>query len=277
MTLSLPERLFVPERVLRPLAWPHQLEQEYALALLGYARRFTRGVREVIIPRLATFLASSDKRLATRRADDLADSFDGLIESVRRRFFVRVRDAERTVRRYLKLIEAFHRRRFLEEYGRVIAINPLIGKERWLREAMKLAEQEHVNLITSIPRDGLERVRRMVHDAVINGTRAEVLAAELVKTFGIAENRAMLIAVDQTGTWFGQLQKLRQQDAGIERYRWSTVNDARVRPEHQAREGRVFSWDNPPRDGHPGYPIRCRCVAVPLIDDDPRDMDLDDE
>ena len=59
----------------------------------------------------------------------------------------------------------------------------------------------------------------------------------------------------------------RQMKLGIERYRWRTAGDTRVRTEHAMREGQIFSWDRPPPDGHPGQPINCRCYAEPVIED----------
>jgi SPP1 gp7 family putative phage head morphogenesis protein len=56
--------------------------------------------------------------------------------------------------------------------------------------------------------------------------------------------------------------------AGVTEYIWSTTKDNRVRKEHQAREGKTFSYDNPPSDGNPGEPIRCRCVASPVFTDE---------
>lgn len=49
--------------------------------------------------------------------------------------------------------------------------------------------------------------------------------------------------------------------AGREAYRWRTMRDERVRPEHRVREGRVFRWDADPPDGAPGIPFGCRCYA----------------
>lgn len=47
-------------------------------------------------------------------------------------------------------------------------------------------------------------------------------------------------------------------------YIWRTVKDDRVRPEHAAREGQIFSWTDPPDDGHPGEAFGCRCWAEPV-------------
>ena len=45
------------------------------------------------------------------------------------------------------------------------------------------------------------------------------------------------------------------------RYIWRTRGDGKVRPEHAANNGKIFSWDNPPSTGHPGEAYGCRCWA----------------
>lgn len=47
-------------------------------------------------------------------------------------------------------------------------------------------------------------------------------------------------------------------------YIWRSVRDDRSRGEHAKRHGQIFSWDNPPEDGHPGEAPNCRCWAEPI-------------
>lgn len=84
--------------------------------------------------------------------------------------------------------------------------------------------------------------------------------------FVSAKSHADLIARDQLQKLHGRLNEERQRAAGVDRYTWTTQGDDRVRPEHAAREGRTFSWDRPPDEGHPGEPIACRCYAEAVID-----------
>jgi hypothetical protein len=44
-------------------------------------------------------------------------------------------------------------------------------------------------------------------------------------------------------------------------YIWRTAGDKNVRPEHAENDGRIFSWNKPPRTGHPGAEYGCRCWA----------------
>lgn len=62
--------------------------------------------------------------------------------------------------------------------------------------------------------------------------------------------------------------RFRQQNAGIGEYEWSSSHDSRVRPSHRDFDGHIYSWQGSPQapEGPPGWPIRCRCVALPVID-----------
>lgn len=73
-------------------------------------------------------------------------------------------------------------------------------------------------------------------------------------------------AVNETGMLNSQLQRSRLLGIGALSYIWTTQRDERVRVLHQQRQGKMFSWKVPPSDGHPGMPIRCRCVATPVLD-----------
>ncbi len=85
--------------------------------------------------------------------------------------------------------------------------------------------------------------------------------------FGFGERRSKLIARDQVGKLYGQLNASRQKDIGVEKFTWRTVGDERVRDEHEALDGEVFSYDDPPEEGLPGEEVLCRCSAEPLFSD----------
>lgn len=52
-----------------------------------------------------------------------------------------------------------------------------------------------------------------------------------------------------------------------QRYIWRTVGDGDVRGSHADREGRFFTWNDPPEGGHPGEDFNCRCWAEPVPGD----------
>ena len=132
-------------------------------------------------------------------------------------------------------------------------------EEIWVRENLDLIGSLEAETLRKL-RD--EMTRMMTTDGVIV---QEDLIAFLEKQLEVETNRAVLIGSDQVGKLNGNLMQYYQQSAGIEEYRWQTMQDSRVRPRHRARQGKIFRWDEPPEDGHPGEAIRCRCVADPVI------------
>jgi SPP1 gp7 family putative phage head morphogenesis protein len=134
-----------------------------------------------------------------------------------------------------------------------------------VRVAIETAMLRTLSLAKGITDDLSKKLVTTLVQGASDGERSTTLAKRMTKEFGIAAKRAKLIARDQTATLNGTLNKVRQQQIGLEKYKWSTSLDERVRPEHAEREGKIFSWDNPPDDGNPGEPINCRCVAIAII------------
>lgn len=123
--------------------------------------------------------------------------------------------------------------------------------------------RENVRLIKTIPSRFFTEVRALAVDAVERGRDPAVVARELQERFGVAQSRAALIAYDQIGKLYGQLQEARQTAMGVTHYLWRETFPAHPRPEHVARHGMRFAWAAPPPDGHPGTAIRCSCFADP--------------
>ena len=76
------------------------------------------------------------------------------------------------------------------------------------------------------------------------------------------QSRYEFIARDQMAKLTAELDRLRQEQIGIEEYEWGTSRDERVRSSHSRMHGKRFRWDQPPPEtGHPGEDYQCRCVA----------------
>jgi SPP1 gp7 family putative phage head morphogenesis protein len=136
---------------------------------------------------------------------------------------------------------------------------------------MQALQQEQVTLIKSIPREAAERVQKLAREAVANGTRADALAAEIMRTEHVTKSRAQLIAYTETGRANTTLTQARAQHVGSEGYLWRTAEDAAVRSSHRAMDGRFVRWDSPPTldglTGHAGALPRCRCFCEPTFAD----------
>lgn len=130
-----------------------------------------------------------------------------------------------------------------------------------------LTVKENTDLVVNAQREYADGVVEIFTDPKNFGRRVEDLAAELQERTLVSQSRAELIARDQTLKTLGSLNETRQRAAGVTQYIWCTSGDGAVRPEHEDREGRIFTWDDPPEGGHPGEDFQCRCSATPVIDE----------
>jgi SPP1 gp7 family putative phage head morphogenesis protein len=128
---------------------------------------------------------------------------------------------------------------------------------------------ENTSLIKSIPTKLNPEIEGIVRRGVTSGASVTDIAKQIKDRYGVTDNRARLIAQDQTLKLNADLTRHRLQSVGVERYVWRTVNDNRVRHNHVERNGKTFAWDTPPSGGsHPGIEVRCRCRSEAIWDDE---------
>jgi phage-related protein (TIGR01555 family) len=125
----------------------------------------------------------------------------------------------------------------------------------------------NIDLVVNAQRAYAQSVKDIFESPENVGLRVEELQAMLLERGSVSESRAELIARDQTLKLNGAITEIRQTNAGVTEYTWSTSQDERVREEHAALEGQTFAWSSPPAVGHPGEDFQCRCVALPVIDE----------
>ena len=171
-------------------------------------------------------------------------------------------------------IEAYHWKRFEQTMRRPLGVKllPVPRDPNNIAAMMRAAVEENVVYIKTIPgryHQALEReLLRLAYDPKREFSR-DAIQRIVTDQFRSAGWNAKRIAIDQSNKMFGQLNQVRQQQVGVERYIWRTQGDDRVRDEHAALEGTVHEWNLPPMpDGHPGNGILCRCVAQPVIEED---------
>ena len=123
--------------------------------------------------------------------------------------------------------------------------------------------RQNVDLIKTIP----PRFHTAIHKRLVELQRRAPFDQSQVRRMFYREFKSSgynlrRLTRDQTNKAVGQLNLVRQKEAGVEKYRWRTAADERVRPTHHANSARIFFWDQPPPEtGHPGEDIQCRCVA----------------
>ena len=255
-----------------PMAWPHALERAYARALYPIAEACQRAVEQVFIPALGTY------PLRHGAITDAISSDLGMVGRVATRAVIRHFDPKllaELVSRRADEVDAFQRRQLTRRLANDLAIKKMGGLYTTAKTDKLVAEftKANVELITSLPEKVFGQVERKVERAVRNGTRVETLRKDLMNTYDIGRAKADLLARDQVGKLYGQLNRTRQESIGIATYIWRTVGDERVRKTHADLDGELQDWSDPPvtnEDGdtnHPGEDYQCRCTAEPNLDE----------
>lgn len=213
------------------------------------------------------------------KRDDLPSDLETTINEIRVIYGRRLTDAELRELLEAQGIDASeHNAKQLNKVvGRVIPID-LFGGEQFLRAQIQAYVAQSVRNIKNVEDQLLKEIADQVFSGARRGLSTQEISSIIRERTRVAKSRADLIARDQLNKLNGQLTKVRQQDVGVSRYVWRTSIDERVRgnpgglypdarPSHWDREGKIYSWDKPPTDGHPGEPIQCRCYAEPIIED----------
>jgi len=152
----------------------------------------------------------------------------------------------------------------------------IFGDDPSLQEYVDASIFDNTRLITSIPEQYLTQVESIVMTNIRAGGRPSSIAKLLQKQFDVTENRAKMIARDQTAKVNGDLNKKRQLATGFEYFQWLTSEDERVRDRHDDISDKItaygkgiYRWDNPPLSENgtpiiPGQDFQCRCTGRPV-------------
>lgn len=116
-------------------------------------------------------------------------------------------------------------------------------------------------------------LRQDIQDVVFAGIRAESLQKTLEKRFSISQNKAKFLARQEVALFTSKYKQAKYQGAGINKYKWSTSKDRRVREDHKELDGKIFLFSSPPvtnkdtgERNNPGEDFGCRCIPIPIIE-----------
>ena len=258
-------KVIKPKTVTKKWLYPNGIEREYHRDLNRLVAILTDRIKTYLLPEVPSMIDEVDAVIPNDRADDFLDRLHAIILFISRSM---QDDIDRTIAladSTALQINAFNKNQFQKLTEQAFQVNPFI-QEPWLLDQLKLFGSQNAQLIKSLPDQELERVSGIVERGLQEGKTYSDIAKEMQKSFGITRRRATLIARDQTKKLNSSLTKLRQQEIGVTEYIWQTSGDERVRPTHAANDGKKFRWDKPPKTGHPGDEVNCRCVAIAVLD-----------
>lgn len=137
-----------------------------------------------------------------------------------------------------------------------------------MRDAFEASLAENVGLIRSIPQEYLQRVEGIVNRSYAAGRDLATMVQRIRKVYPVTQNRAVLIARDQSNKANAIVNRTRQLELGLTDAIWihsgggktpraSHVEAGRERRRYKIAEGCLI-------DGEyvlPGELINCRCVS----------------
>ena len=151
----------------------------------------------------------------------------------------------------------------------------IVAPEFTTEMAKGLAEKYTYNMnlyIKGWTEKSIVRLRERVAQSGFQGNRASTLVKGIETDFQVSLNKAKFLARQETSLLMSQYREERYKSAGVQKYRWITAGDVRVRGYHKRLNGKIFTWDNPPvvdatgHRAHPGQDYNCRCICVPIVD-----------
>jgi SPP1 gp7 family putative phage head morphogenesis protein len=254
--------------------FPKQVERELAAYLKRRARARAKALELALAPALE-IAERGDRTLGRVDAlEDVAPLLRGI--ELARVAFERANPADGARSRLgsaARQVELFATRRTIETVQRAQRVGlraPLEVQTDLFRPRQDLYSafaRRNVEQIGKLDARFYDEIGRAVRRTVGRGRPTSELRDLIRQRAGGSERWAALVARDQIGTLNAAITKTRFEEIGIQRYVWRTMDDERVRPEHEARDGLEFGFDDPPPDGNPGEPIACRCVAIPVFGD----------
>lgn len=247
---------YIPRRQWR---YPFALEKGYYKLLKNYISKIFTAYKNKHEYVTSLVIRSSIKLDSDDEVTDFMESLQGDIPTPE--------SMGPAIKNTMDIVNGFNKKEF-EDILQSMRVNALTN-EAWYQQYARQWISENLNLIKSIHSDTLRRIeselREAISTTVEDGVKLKYLENKIKEIAGSTDKRAALIARDQVGKLNGRITQYRQESTGIKKYTWRTMGDERVRAEHSERDGQIYQWNKPPPGGHPGMAIRCRCVALPVI------------
>lgn len=154
-----------------------------------------------------------------------------------------------------------------------------------VKKAITARIADSVDLITRIPAEFLDKVKKDVNDSLTKGNGLADLQPAMEKRYGEAKRHAQLVALDQTRKAYTAINTERMRANGISKFEWvHTGGSQEPRPYHLhtpaqgGLNGGVFDINDPPvidqktgERGLPGDDYNCRCTMRPIVTFDDED------
>lgn len=266
---------------------PKMIQVEYYKALKGLVKRMQKDVNELLMPVLK-------KTETIKGTNDSISEILSVLTMLQARYSNIFAFSHGIAQNVINSVNRYNKSKFNKKAEGQLGVNlDLILNESNIKDLLAIQMSNQVSLIKSIPSEFFKDLEVIISKGFSEGLRHEAIAKQIkgVKninsTFGKLNNRVKLIARNEIGNLNATLNKVRQENAGIEAYEWSTSQDEAVRTSHKALNGKICKWSDPTvyadsiEDaklnkwkkrksiggyvGIPGSDYSCRCASLSIF------------
>ena len=145
---------------------------------------------------------------------------------------------------WARLAEAWQRQRWARTVraATTVDLTMMLGPQD-MRETLETVIARNVGLVRSVS----DQTRERIADAVFRGLQARTpprdVARQIEAAVAMGRQRALRIAADQNVKLSSALNEERRRQAGIDSWLWVHSRKRHPRPEHEERDGRLYSED----------------------------------
>lgn len=202
-------------------------------------------------------------------ADDLKEGKDaiGVASQMAERVIVALQAA---LGEWAMSVEKYERTRFV---GAVMSATRVdlstILHPNDVRTTLEAVLDRNMSLIRNVSDETRQRIADIFFRNYQQRTPLRKVAKEISEAVGLSRARSLRIASDQTTKLAAALDEERMKEAGITKFQWVHSGKVHYRPEHKARNGKVYNWATARsvlKGDLPGVAINCGCKAKAVID-----------
>lgn len=259
--------------------FPKAIQRRYKAFILNGLKAYNKAFVEYVLNKLPTIYAMAGVRTDADYSEEINQLvIQGVALEVSQQII-----NEGLIYRHGVDVYSFVGRTLKEKAVNEFGVNA-IGS-RGLEPTVRAWAKDNVRLIKDMLASERNAIASIVSRGVGSGLSVKQVTKQIVEQTGVTTRRATLIATNEIGNLFGQIEKLENERLGFNLYEWATALDERVRPTHKAMRGKICRWDDAtvykdsiddtewkPRsaiggvNAHPSMEIRCRCTSYTIFE-----------
>lgn len=239
------------------------LREDLLRILVQVPREWAPLVKARLMPRYAAVLASLTKDAQDDQENrQLADELALLLLLMRQRVTTWIW----SIAPWVIGAEEWHRRQWAAavKAGGNVDVSTILSRID-VEGNIQVGIRRNALAIETLNNYVIDRTGTLIWTGVAQRIPVNKMAEMIDNVIDIARRKAAATALYQTEALTGDLDRARQEEAGLTGYDWLHSLLPNPREWHLARDGHHYEWDHPPFDGHPGTQPGCRCRARAVI------------